>query len=547
MLNLPCVHSRAPANPLPSSAKTDVKCDEIAHAEFQYHRADLINKNCMKFDEVYERGDELGSGSSGLVLRCRHRTTGDDCAVKFIRADCLTNTSELETELNALLRLDHPNIMRLVEYFEEEGHYMLVCQLCSGGSLSEFIERALKMPPHRLREDDARHIVRQILKAVRGCHAQDVIHRDVKPDNFVFSSRGPRSPLVMVDLGLSVFGCPEADKRGGDLVSGTVPYMAPEQLRGEGFCVKSDVWSVGCIAFYLLLGEPLVRTASLEEVAAIFQKDGMAGSSFVARRLRERRAPLLLSPDALSLLQRMLETDPGRRISAAEALSHPFVTEGQPIPEKLATDASTRRAAETAIGRIRHFLRMPALAQLGFQKIAHLVPAEADLSEMRDLYRILNTNGDGNLTDSEIRECLTHLQAEVPEDLEDLLRQSASSASCQPRQQGAYVAPASGAAEAVSSDDGASSRPSVTFAKFLAMTLPPDLPQRREYAVAAWGSIDSTNTGYVSAQDLAATFPRNSLETARRVIAEVTGKLDGRVDFVAFEHLLSLRGGATIE
>jgi len=170
------------------------------------NRGDLINKNDRDFDEVYDRGDILGYGAFGFVLKCEHKVSGSVRAVKFVSHRNVDDKEAFERELQALVRLDHPNIMRLVEYFEQDEQFILVCQFCEGGDLADYMIEQFRTHSDGLPESMSTNIIRMVLKALFGCHTSDVIHKDVKPANFVFASKDIGAPLVLIDLGLGEFG-----------------------------------------------------------------------------------------------------------------------------------------------------------------------------------------------------------------------------------------------------------------------------------------------------------------------------------------------------
>lgn len=159
------------------------------------------------------------------------------------------NSSEqvrLRYEIDILKNLDHPNILRLYEVFEDNKHIFLVTEYCDGGEL--FDEILLRQ---RFEEKDAAPIMKQLLSAINYCHKQKVCHRDLKPENVLLDS-GDKSTIKLIDFGTSqVF----ENEEKMELVLGTAYYIAPEVLAGK-YDEKCDIWSIGVILYILLSGEP---------------------------------------------------------------------------------------------------------------------------------------------------------------------------------------------------------------------------------------------------------------------------------------------------
>lgn len=206
-------------------------------------------------EEVYDgvhTGPVLGSGISGLVRLVTHKATGVKYAVKCLDLG-LVDTSEglaqLREEIFIMCQLDHPNIVRLEEVYESHTEIYLVQELCLGG---ELFDRLDEQPDYHYTEGECARLIKQMLCAVRYLHSKGIIHRDLKLENFLFSSTAPDSELKMIDFGLS------KHFRYGEVQHEAVgtPYtVAPEVIRGS-YDERCDIWAIGVIAFLLLSGEP---------------------------------------------------------------------------------------------------------------------------------------------------------------------------------------------------------------------------------------------------------------------------------------------------
>lgn len=162
--------------------------------------------NGIPIEEVYtgvQDGPVLGSGISGVVRRCKHRETKIEYAVKCLDLSLVEigeGLQQLREEISIMSQLDHPNIIRLVEVYESDTEIYLVQELADGGELFDKLD---EQPDYHYSESQCANLVRQMLNAVAYLHSKGIVHRDIKLENFLFSSKDPNSELKMIDFGLS--------------------------------------------------------------------------------------------------------------------------------------------------------------------------------------------------------------------------------------------------------------------------------------------------------------------------------------------------------
>lgn len=189
-------------------------------------------------------------------------------------------------------------------------------ELCQGG---ELLDRILSRGG-RYVEEDAKTIIVQILSVVSFCHLQGVVHRDLKPENFLFATRDEDSPLKLIDFGLSDFTRP--DQRLTDVV-GSAYYVAPEVLH-RSYSVEADIWSIGVITYILLCGS---RPFWARTESGIFRSVLRADPNF------DDSPWPSVSPQAKDFVKRFLNKDHRKRMTAAQALTHPWLRgENQDVP-----------------------------------------------------------------------------------------------------------------------------------------------------------------------------------------------------------------------
>lgn len=268
-----------------------------------------------QFVSHYELGEEVGRGHFGYTCSAKAKKgsmKGQDVAVKVIPKSKMTTAIAIEDvrrEVRILRALTgHKNLVQFYDAYEDDDNVYIVMELCKGGELlDKILSRGGKYS-----EEDAKIIMVQILSVVAYCHLQGVVHRDLKPENFLFSTKEENSPLKAIDFGLSDYVKP--DERLNDIV-GSAYYVAPEVLH-RSYGTEADMWSIGVIAYILLCGS---RPFWARTESGIFRAVLKADPSF-------DEAPWpSLSPEAIDFVKRLLNKDYRKRLTAAQALSHPWL------------------------------------------------------------------------------------------------------------------------------------------------------------------------------------------------------------------------------
>ena len=271
----------------------------------------FISKRNFKLREHYSLGDKLGSGAYGFVRAATSRLTGQRRAVKTIEKQSIVKDAKDEAkffaEVDILRKIDHPNIVRLYEFFEDDKYYHLVTEFIEGGELFDFVIKS-KM----LSEPIAAHFMNQLLSAVAYCHANNIAHRDLKPENLLLDHESPNATLKVIDFGTSTTYNPNdrMTKR-----YGTSYYIAPEVLQKD-YTEKCDIWSCGVILYILLSGRPPFYGHNDKDIL----KKVSRGEYSLKGKVWES-----ISSSAKRLISRMLDFNPKTRISASEALKNEWL------------------------------------------------------------------------------------------------------------------------------------------------------------------------------------------------------------------------------
>ncbi|XP_059408013.1 calcium/calmodulin-dependent protein kinase type II delta 2 chain-like isoform X3 [Carassius carassius] len=266
---------------------------------------------CTRFTDEYQLFEELGKGAFSVVRRCVKISSGQEYAAKIINTKKLSarDHQKLEREARICRLLKHPNIVRLHDSISEEGFHYLVFDLVTGGELFEDI-----VAREYYSEADASHCIQQILESVHHCHVNGIVHRDLKPENLLLASKMKGAAVKLADFGLAIEV--QGDQQAWFGFAGTPGYLSPEVLRKDPYGKPVDMWACGVILYILLVGYPPFWD---EDQHRLYQQIKAGAYDFPSPEWDT------VTPEAKDLINKMLTINPSKRITAAEALKHPWI------------------------------------------------------------------------------------------------------------------------------------------------------------------------------------------------------------------------------
>ncbi|KAJ6839120.1 CDPK-related kinase 3-like [Iris pallida] len=322
-------------------------------------------------------GKEVGRGHFGHTSSARVKKgdlKGQVVAVKTIPKAKMTTPISIEDvrrEVKILKALSgHKNLVKFYDACEDALNVYIVMELCEGG---ELLDRILSRGG-RYMEDDAKVIVTQILSVVSFCHLQGVVHRDLKPENFLFSTSDENAPMKLIDFGLSDFIRP--DERLNDIV-GSAYYVAPEVLH-RSYSMEADIWSIGVITYILLCGS---RPFWARTESGIFRSVLRADPNFVDSPWPS------VSPEAKDFVKRLLNKDYRKRMTAAQALSHPWLRdENRQIPLDI-----------VIYKLVKAYVRSTPLKRAALKALSKAL-TEDELLYLRSQFKLLEPSKDGRVS-----------------------------------------------------------------------------------------------------------------------------------------------------
>ncbi|CAL9699321.1 unnamed protein product [Knipowitschia caucasica] len=266
---------------------------------------------CTRFTDEYQLYEELGKGAFSVVRRCVKKSSGQEYAAKIINTKKLSarDHQKLEREARICRLLKHPNIVRLHDSISEEGFHYLVFDLVTGGELFEDI-----VAREYYSEADASHCISQILESVNHIHQHDIVHRDLKPENLLLASKMKGAAVKLADFGLAIEV--QGDQQAWFGFAGTPGYLSPEVLRKDPYGKPVDIWACGVILYILLVGYPPFWD---EDQHKLYQQIKAGAYDFPSPEWDT------VTPEAKNLINQMLTINPAKRITAEQALKHPWV------------------------------------------------------------------------------------------------------------------------------------------------------------------------------------------------------------------------------
>lgn len=464
--------------------------------EMAINPAMYINKTFATLSDKYHRVNKIGSGAYGQVVLCRDKVTGLEKAVKIIRkTDALDiNSDKLIDEVELLKSLDHPNIAKLYEFFEDSRKYYLVMDHYKGGELFDEIIRRQKFS-----EQDAAIIMKQILSGVLYLHTNKIVHRDLKPENLLLESDKPDALIKIVDFGLS------AHFNGSRMMErlGTPYYIAPEVLK-KCYDEKCDIWSCGVILYILLCGYPPFGGQTDEEILFKVER---------GKCVFDMNDWCKVSEEVRSLVKAMLTYDPSKRISAKEALCHPWFKKFSSSEVSVSSGALSN-----ALTNMKKFQASQKLAGAALYFIANKLTTMEETNQLTRIFHELDTDGNGRLDRNELIQGYSKLMAEMGSSSDDIEKDVDEILSAVDLDNNGYM----------------------DYSEFVVACMDKSMLLSRERMQIAFNLFDSDNSGKISKAELAKIFGLSSIDDSiwNEILSTTDENNDGEVDFEEFEKMM---------
>jgi calcium-dependent protein kinase len=363
----------------------DETVHEVSGHNHEAYSARVHVSKSLSEDYDVEKARVIGSGYSGPVRLGKSRLTGKLVAIKTFKKKMLTpkRLKFLRAEVSVYLLLDHPNVARLLGVYEDDNYVNIVMEYCSG---KELYHRLIKRSSYS--ERDAAKATYDMLLALNYLHQHNVVHRDIKLENFIYEDPSETARLKLIDFGFSKLWYPDSENSRMQASCGSIQYVAPEVLLGR-YTSQCDLWSMGVVVYMLLCGEPPFEGTE-EDILDSIQRGAF---SFSPRKWNN------VSKCAKDFVQKLLVLDPDQRMTAQEALGHPWITSimanhpDVPVPLSVLEDL---RAFATG-----SHLRRAALSMLAYRLTSD------EINELHEIFLSMDLNKEGAIQLGELVDVMT--------------------------------------------------------------------------------------------------------------------------------------------
>lgn len=457
-------------------------------------QASFVIEREGKLRDTYKIGNKIGQGAFSSVRRLKHRETLEKRVVKTIHKKFITSEEEhrtVLTEVSLLKTLDHPNIVRLHEFYQDEKNYYIITEFCSGGELFERI-----ISNRSLSESIAATYMEQIFSVLIYLHDRNIVHRDLKPENLMMSSNEMNSRVKVID-----FGSAQEFIKGTFMtdVVGTAYYIAPEVLKKQ-YTEKCDIWSCGVILYIMLCGFPPFGGNNDRE---ILQKVSVGRVSFPSPEWDS------ISFEAKDLIQKMLNLNIAQRITAREALSHTWMHNASRVFMNV-------DYASPLLRNLQNFRGHQKLKKATLNFISSQLTTFEEREELTLLFKTLDNDQNGTLSKHELKRGFVKVFGNKVEDID-------------------------GEVDRIMKEVDLNKSGEIDYTEFIAAVINRQQLLSKHRLELAFNSFDLDNNGTIDASELKAVlgkYTKYDDSFWRELIRECDSNGDGVIDLGEFTRMM---------
>ncbi len=457
----------------------------------------LITENKHhRVEDKYKILSLIGKGSYGSVYKVQHKSSKFFRAMKIIKKTCLSmqdDDQKFLKEIEILIETDHPNIIKIFEYFVDDINYILICEFIGGGDLYNSITKFTKFS-----EETAASIMFQIFSAICYLHSKSIVHRDIKPENILvenWSLKHDEISLKIIDFGTSNYYNPN-DKL--SLKIGSPYYIAPEVIKNE-YNEKCDIWSCGVLMYILIVGKPPFYGNSVNEIMDHVSKGKYDMSSKLFKNVSDK---------AKDLINKLLTFDYKKRISATESLNSDWL---QHFKNNKAPKVNPKEAA-VVLDNIKNFNAKEKLQHATIAYIVHFIGASDEVKSLKKMFKAMDVSGDGRLSYDELRDGFEKIMGESITDVE---------------------------LEKIISDIDQDRNGFIEYEEFLRVALNKNTLLSQKNLKLAFDNFDENGDGMLSANEIKKVLGTSNNEYFDELIKKIDMNGDGEISFDEFSDLMN--------
>ena len=452
----------------------------------RFDKSDFVRmKEDNIFDE-YELKEKLGEGAYGSVYKVQQKFTNYLRAVKAIKKKHVDST-EFYNEIEVLKALDHPNIIKLFDCYQDKSYYYMVEEYCSGGDLFDYIQKEKFFT-----ERKAGTIFNQLLSAVNHLHKKRIVHRDLKPENIVLIEAKNKDVFIkLIDFGTSI------TIKGKNLTQelGTIYYIAPEVFMNN-YNEKADIWSCGIILYTMLCGHP----------PFCGNKENTIKSKILHSKLvfpsKEFKS---VSNEAIEYIKHLLSYNPDDRPTAEEALNNKWLL-------SMICNGNSK-LSEYIISNLIKFRTTLGLQKATVSFLTNQISINEEIKTLKEEFDKIDVDKDGEISKDELITCLESI---YPSQV------------------------AKNKAEAIFKEIDFNNDGSINFSEFLTVNIQKEKLLNEETLDRAFRMFDLDGNGYITIDELKKTMPLEITTKAgwRNLVSEVDKDGDYQISFKEFKEMM---------
>ena len=459
----------------------------------------LVNETQGLPTMKYKVTNKIGEGSYGAVYLAFNLYTKQKVAIKRIVKNEENKIDELEliNEINILKKLSHPNILKIIEFYQSEHSYYIITDHCSNGELYDQIK-------YKYNENQLAVLFYQMLSGIAYLHAHNIVHRDLKLENILISEIEVDKKtndryfwIKIIDFGTAkIF---EKNKKEKSVV-GSSYYIAPEVLK-KSYNEKCDTWSIGVILYMLIVGRAPFDGVDDEEIISNIKK-GKYNSSH--KKLIES------SNEVQDLVKKLLLVDSKKRLSAIDALKHPWFKK---FKAKSIYSNISEKKIKNYLERLRKYQINSKFQQMVWLFIVHNVPDTNETKDILKMFRLFNENDDGKLSKDELYNALIKYfnKNDIDKEIDDLLLLL----------------------------DG-SNKGYIEYEEFLGACMDKNKLLCEEHLTYAFNFFDKSNKGKITFNNIKIYFVDEKIneDVFRSIFDEIDTNKDGEIDYSEFKNMM---------
>ena len=347
-------------------------------------KSSIVGKGVGNPKEKYEFIEQIGLGTFGQVFKVKIKKSGDLRAMKVIKKQdhSISFEKSVVHEIEMLESVDHPNVLKVFEFYDCPEHICIVSELGEGGSLSQCLDTIVKES-----EIVKAHIIFQLLSAINYCHSMNIMHRDIQPDNILVS---PKTSTGVYNIKLIDFGTAKIFLNIQHQLTGSPQFIAPEVIKGD-YNEKCDLWSCGVILYILLSARPPF---------------GGDNDTEIMQRVSTGKYDLSSPPfdncskEVKDLIKSLLVMDTNKRISAEQALNHPWFKTNK--SKELFNQIKDSQQIQQFIDNLKAYKSDSVIQETALAYLVHNYSQREDIVNACKLFNQMDVSGDGKINKKEL-------------------------------------------------------------------------------------------------------------------------------------------------